>query len=61
VSETIAAAHADRLHAAVIDDAEIPALLALIWKPTPSPAAAAFLDDCHRAFGGTVNGRGGRG
>src|SRR5215471_15646623 len=61
VSETIAAAHSDRLHAAVIDDAETPALLALIWKPTPSPAAAAFLDDCRRAFGGTVSGRGGRG
>jgi len=61
VSETIAAAHSDRLWSAVLDDAETPALLALIWKPTPSPAAAAFLDDCRRAFGGTVSGRGGRG
>ena len=60
VSETIAAAYADRLWSAVVDDAETPAVLALIWKPTPSPAAAAFLDDCRRAFGGTVS-RGGRG
>jgi DNA-binding transcriptional LysR family regulator len=60
VSETIAAAHSDRLWSAVLDDAETPALLALIWKPTPSPAAAAFLDDCRHAFGGTVS-RGGWG
>lgn len=51
MSETIAAGYADRLHAAVIDDAEAPALLALIWKPAPSPAAAVFLADCRRAFG----------
>ena len=50
LSETIAAAHADRLHAAVLDDVVTPALLALIWRPSPSPAAAAFLSHCRRAF-----------
>ena len=60
VSETIAAAHSDRLWSAVVDDASVPALLSLVWKPALSPAAAAFLIDCRRAFGGTVSGRAGR-
>lgn len=50
VSETIGAVHAARLRALVIDDATTPALLTLIWKPSPSPAAAAFLTHCRRAF-----------
>ncbi len=50
LSETIAAAHAGLLHPAVIEDAEIPALLTLIWKPPPAPAAAKFLAHCRRAF-----------
>jgi len=50
LSETIAAAAAGRLHAAVLDDVVMPALLALIWKPSPSPATAAFLTHCRRAF-----------
>jgi DNA-binding transcriptional LysR family regulator len=61
VSETIAAAHSDRLWSAVLDDAPVPALLSLVWKPAPSPAAAAFLTHCRRAFGGSVSGRAGRG
>jgi len=60
VSETIAAAHSDRLWSAVVDDASVPALLSLVWKPALSPAAAAFLTHCRRAFGGTVSGRAGR-
>jgi len=36
-------------------------LLSLVWKPVLSPAAAAFLTHCRRAFGDTVSGRGGRG
>ena len=60
VSETIAAAHSDRLWSAVVDDASVPALLSLAWKPALSPAAAAFLTHCRRAFGGTVSGRAGR-
>jgi DNA-binding transcriptional LysR family regulator len=50
LSETIAAAHAARLHGAVIADAGIPALLTLIWKPEVSPAAAAFLTHCRHTF-----------
>lgn len=50
LSETIAAAQAGRLHAAVLDDVVTPALLALIWRPSPSPATAAFLTHCRRAF-----------
>jgi DNA-binding transcriptional LysR family regulator len=50
LSETIAAAHAGRLRSVIIEDAELPALLALIWKPPPSPAAAGFLTHCRRAF-----------
>jgi len=60
VSETIAATHSDRLWSAVVDDASVPALLSLVWKPALSPAAAAFLTHCRRAFGGTVRGRAGR-
>src|SRR6516225_1641846 len=59
VSETIAAAHSDRLWSAVLDDASVPALLSLVWKAALSPAAAAFLTHCRRAFGGTVSGRAG--
>ena len=50
LSETIAAAHADRLRSAVIADVGIPAELALIWKPSPTPAARAFLTHCRHAF-----------
>jgi DNA-binding transcriptional LysR family regulator len=50
LSETIAAAHAARLHAAVIADAGIPALLTLIWKPSPTPAATEFLSHCRQTF-----------
>lgn len=50
VSETIAAAHAARLRAFVIEDVGLLAHLALIWKPAPSPAAAEFLTHCRRAF-----------
>lgn len=50
LSETIGAAHAARLRSAVIEDAKIPASLALAWKHAPSPAAATFLTQCRRAF-----------
>jgi DNA-binding transcriptional LysR family regulator len=50
LSETIAAAQAGRLRAHVIEDVGTLALLALIWKPSPSPAAAAFATHCRRAF-----------
>ena len=50
LSETIAAAQAGRLRGLVIEDVGTLALLALIWKPSPSPAAAAFATHCRRAF-----------
>jgi len=50
LSETIAAAHAARLRSAIIEDVAIPADLSLIWKPSPTPAATAFLTHCRQAF-----------
>jgi DNA-binding transcriptional LysR family regulator len=47
LSQTMAAAFAGRLHAQVIEDVDTPALLSLIWKPSPSPAAEAFIRRCH--------------
>jgi DNA-binding transcriptional LysR family regulator len=53
LSETIAAAHAARLHSAIIEDADIPASLALVWRQSPSPAAAAFVTHCRQSFPAT--------
>jgi hypothetical protein len=39
---------------AALDDVVMPALLALIWKRSPSPATAAFLTHCRRAFAVTT-------
>jgi DNA-binding transcriptional LysR family regulator len=50
LSETITAAQAGRLRALVIEDVGTLAVLALIWKPSPSPAAAEFVSHCRRAF-----------
>jgi DNA-binding transcriptional LysR family regulator len=50
LSETIAAAHRERLRALPIEDVESPALLALIWKPAPGPALGEFLRHCRSAF-----------
>ena len=50
VSETMAAAFAGRLRAVPIADARTPALLALAWKPPPTPAAAELIRHCRRAF-----------
>ncbi|MEV6636596.1 LysR substrate-binding domain-containing protein [Actinoplanes sp. NPDC051470] len=35
-----------------IDGIELPALLAVVWRPRPSPAAAAFARHCREAFAG---------
>ena len=51
LSETIAAAHRERLRAHVIEDVESPALLALVWKPAPGPALGEFLRHCRSSFG----------
>jgi DNA-binding transcriptional LysR family regulator len=50
LSTSMAAAQAPRLAALPVDDIDIPALLALIWKPTPSRAVREFLRHCRRAF-----------
>jgi DNA-binding transcriptional LysR family regulator len=50
LSESIAARYRDRLRALVIDDVEKPALLALIWKNTRSPATRELLVHGRRAF-----------
>ena len=51
LSETIAAAHRERLRAFLIEDIESPALLALIWKRVQGPALGEFLRHCRSAFG----------
>jgi DNA-binding transcriptional LysR family regulator len=33
-----------------IDGVEVPALLAVVWRPRPSPAATAFVRHCREAF-----------
>ncbi|MFH8338250.1 LysR family transcriptional regulator [Streptomyces sp. AM6-12] len=50
LSESMAARHTDRLTARLIEDAEAPALLALIWKGGQGPAVRALLAHSRRAF-----------
>lgn len=49
LSQSMAGAFADRLKALTIEDAEVPALLALVWS-TRSPAVQEFLRYCRHAF-----------
>jgi DNA-binding transcriptional LysR family regulator len=51
LSASMAAGH-DDLHAVPIDDVRIPAVLALIWRRTSSPALRALLPHLRAAFGG---------
>jgi DNA-binding transcriptional LysR family regulator len=50
LSESMAAKYSDRLTAMKIDDADTPAVLALVWKPALSPALARLLDYLRDAF-----------
>ncbi|MDT6985787.1 LysR family transcriptional regulator [Streptomyces lusitanus] len=50
LSESMADTYRDRLTAHVIADADIPALLALVWRPAHNPALRALLSHCRRAF-----------
>ncbi len=50
LSESMAASYRDRVVARTIDDVETPALLALVWKGTHSPAVRELLGQCRRAF-----------
>jgi DNA-binding transcriptional LysR family regulator len=51
LSESMAAAHPD-LTAVPIDGIELPALLALVWRPRPGAALGALLPHLEKAFGG---------
>jgi DNA-binding transcriptional LysR family regulator len=50
LSESMAASHDGRLKALALDDIETPAVLALIWKTTQSPALRELLLHSRRAF-----------
>ncbi|GGO19590.1 LysR family transcriptional regulator [Microbispora rosea subsp. aerata] len=50
LSESMAAAHRDRLTALIIEDVETPALLALVWRGGQAPAVREFLRHARRAF-----------
>lgn len=50
LSDSMAASYRDRLTARTIDDVETPALLALIWKSTHSPAVRELLVHSRQAF-----------
>ncbi|MFD4370820.1 LysR family transcriptional regulator [Streptomyces sp. NPDC058486] len=53
LSASMAEAYTDRLTALPLADADVPALLALVWKPTHQPAVRAFLVHARQAFGAT--------
>ncbi|WP_059008338.1 LysR family transcriptional regulator [Streptomyces specialis] len=50
LSDSMAARYRDRVVARAIEDAATPALLALIWRSTHSPAARALLAHSREAF-----------
>jgi DNA-binding transcriptional LysR family regulator len=50
LTESMAARFPDRLTALPIADAEVPALLALVWSATPGPALAQLVRQCRAAF-----------
>ncbi|MFI7534430.1 LysR family transcriptional regulator [Streptosporangium sp. NPDC049376] len=52
LSDSMAAWHRDRLAALTIEDAEVPALLALVWRDTHNPAVRELLAYGRRAFAG---------
>jgi DNA-binding transcriptional LysR family regulator len=50
LSESMTAGHDGPLIGRVIDDVETPAVLALIWRTTTSPALAGLLPHCRQVF-----------
>ncbi|WP_182899321.1 LysR family transcriptional regulator [Microbispora sp. H10830] len=50
LSESMAAAHRDRLTALTIEDADTPALLALVWRGGQGPAVREFVRHVRRSF-----------
>ncbi|RDI33899.1 DNA-binding transcriptional LysR family regulator [Rhodococcus sp. AG1013] len=53
LSESMAASYPD-LESRVVSDVAVDAVLALVWKPDPSPALRELLVHARRAFGATV-------
>ena len=51
LSESMVASHSDRLVALTIDGADIPVVLALVWRRAESPALAQLLGYMRDAFG----------
>jgi DNA-binding transcriptional LysR family regulator len=54
-SESMAAPHAERLKALVIDDVKTHAVLVLVWPPVQSPALKRLVPHLQRTFGRGVN------
>jgi DNA-binding transcriptional LysR family regulator len=50
LSESMAERYRDRLVTRPIADAAAPAVLALVWRPAPTPALRALLTHCQAAF-----------
>ncbi|WP_328581550.1 LysR family transcriptional regulator [Streptomyces sp. NBC_00370] len=50
LSESMAARYGDRLGGHIIEDAQAPALLSLVWRDTQTPAVREFVAYARRAF-----------
>ncbi|MEV6355234.1 LysR family transcriptional regulator [Streptomyces hydrogenans] len=51
LSASMATPYTDRLTALPLTDADVPALLALVWRPAHNPAVRTLLDHARKAFG----------
>lgn len=51
LSQTMASDHEGRLVPVALADADIPTLLALVWRPEHSPAVRELVQHCRTAFG----------
>ncbi|MFF6900323.1 LysR family transcriptional regulator [Streptomyces hydrogenans] len=51
LSASMATPHTDRLTALPLADADVPALLALVWRPAHNPAVRTLLNHARQAFG----------
>ncbi|MET8971466.1 LysR family transcriptional regulator [Streptomyces hydrogenans] len=54
LSASMATPYTDRLTALPLTDADVPALLALVWRPAHNPAVRTLLDHARKAFGAPV-------
>ncbi|MFE4657339.1 LysR family transcriptional regulator [Streptomyces hydrogenans] len=51
LSASMATPHTDRLTTLPLADADVPALLALVWRPAHNPAVRTLLNHARQAFG----------